>query len=137
MPWESSVSQRVLFYKASHSVASKPCCQITLEREAGLQVVASCRQHCDIYFSLPVPIKIPRLNLVSFCFFDILCWVFIAETSQEYFGRGNGLPTDEIKNTCIILPTTCEKQMKILSDQGSSFDSMYTVHSMSTGCFLT
>lgn len=85
-----------------------------VKREAGLQVVASCRQHCDIYFSLPVPIKIPRLNLVSFCFFDTLCWLFIAETSQEHFGCRNGLPTDEIKNTCIILPTTSEKQMKIL-----------------------
>ena len=68
MSWESCVSQCVLFYKASHSVASKPCCQITLEREAGLQVVASCRQHCDIYFSLPVPIKFPRLNLVCLLF---------------------------------------------------------------------
>lgn len=34
-----------------------------------MQVVASCRQHCDIYFSLTVPIKIPRLNLVCLLFF--------------------------------------------------------------------
>lgn len=36
MPWESSVSQRALFYKASHSVASKTLLSNHTGKEAGL-----------------------------------------------------------------------------------------------------